>query len=184
VACDEPVGIQTSEGRKRTTVAQALSFQAQDWQRISMSEGTKGPRLFDWAMMPMLHQWEDDGQHFLLVRRCLDDPSVKTYYFVFVPVGTTLAEMVKAIGARWKIEECFAHRQRHGLGRLRSQMLDWLVSSRHAGDARPGMPCRDLCDGSDRACQQAGNTPYLSPASSDHSRSASLARPSRLPSAS
>jgi hypothetical protein len=26
---------------------------------------------------------------------------------VFAPVGTTLAEMVKAIGARWKIEECF-----------------------------------------------------------------------------
>jgi SRSO17 transposase len=109
VACDEPVAIQTSEGRKRMTVAQAetQSFQAQDWQRISMSHGTKGPRLFDWAVMPMLHGWENDGQHFLLVRRCVDDPSEKTYYFVFAPVGTTLAQMVKAIGARWKIEECF-----------------------------------------------------------------------------
>jgi SRSO17 transposase len=109
VACDEAVGIQTSEGRKRMTVqeAEARSFQAQDWQRISMSHGTKGPRLFDWAVMPMLHGWEDDRQHFLLVRRCVDDPSEKTYYFVFAPVGTTLAEMVKAIGARWKIEECF-----------------------------------------------------------------------------
>ncbi len=109
VACDEAVGIQTPEGRKRMTVAQAEahSFQAQDWQRISMSHGTKGPRRFDWAVMPMLHGWQDDGQHFLLVRRCVDDPSEKTYYFVFAPLGTTLAEMVKAIGARWKIEECF-----------------------------------------------------------------------------
>jgi SRSO17 transposase len=117
VACDEPVGIQTTEGRKRKTVAQAeaLSFHTQDWQRISMSKGTKGPRLFDWAMMPMLHQWEDDGQHFLLVRRCLDDPSEKTYYFVFAPLGTTLAEMVKAIGARWKIEECFETGKEMGL---------------------------------------------------------------------
>jgi len=57
--------------------------------------------------MPILHGWEDDGRHFLLVRRCLDNPSEKAYYFVFAPLGTTLAEMVKAIGARWHIEETF-----------------------------------------------------------------------------
>jgi SRSO17 transposase len=117
VACDEPVGIQTASGRQRMTVAQAeaLSFHVDDWQRISMSEGTKGPRQFDWAMMPMLHQWDDDGQHFLLIRRCLDDPSEKTYYFVFAPLGTTLAEMVQAIGQRWKIEECFETGKEMGL---------------------------------------------------------------------
>ena len=117
VACDEAVGIQTPEGRKRMTAAQAeaRSFQAQDWQRISMSDGTKGPRRFDWAVIPMLHGWDDDGQHFLLVRRCVDDPQEKTYYFVFAPVGTTLTEMVKAIGARWKIEECFETGKAMGL---------------------------------------------------------------------
>jgi SRSO17 transposase len=117
VACDEPVGIQTPEGRKRMTVAQAeaLSFHAEDWQRLSMSDGTKGPRQFDWAVMPMLHRWEEDGQHFLLIRRCLDDQEEKTYYFVFAPMGTTLAEMVKAIGARWKIEECFETGKEMGL---------------------------------------------------------------------
>ena len=31
----------------------------------------------------------------------------KAYYFVFAPLGTTLVEMVQAIGQRWKIEECF-----------------------------------------------------------------------------
>jgi SRSO17 transposase len=117
VACTEAVEIQTCEGRKRMTVAQAeaLAFHAGDWQRISMSHGTKGPRLFDWAVMPMLHRCEDDGQHFLLVRRCLDDPSEKTYYFVFAPLGTTLAEMVKAIGQRWCIEECFETGKEMGL---------------------------------------------------------------------
>jgi SRSO17 transposase len=107
VACDEPVGIQTASGLRRVTVAEALSFRAPDWQRLSMNEGTKGPRLFDWAVMPILHGWEDDGRHFLLVRRCLDNPGEKAYYFVFAPPGTTLAEMVLAIGARWCIEECF-----------------------------------------------------------------------------
>jgi SRSO17 transposase len=118
VACDEPVGIQTASGLRRMTVleAEALLFPANDWQRLSMSEGTKGPRLFDWALMPILHGWEDDGRHFLLVRRCLDNPSEKAYYFVFAPLGTTLAEMVKAIGTRWCIEEDFETGKEMGLG--------------------------------------------------------------------
>ncbi len=70
-----------------------------------MSEGTKGPRRFDWAVVPILHQWEDDGQHWLLIRRSLTDPQEKRYYFVFAAKGSTLQEMVKAIGARWHIEE-------------------------------------------------------------------------------
>ena len=45
-----------------------------------MSEGTKGPRLFDWACVPILHQWEADGRHWLLMRRSLSDPHEKTYY--------------------------------------------------------------------------------------------------------
>jgi SRSO17 transposase len=55
----------------------------------------------------MLHQWEEDGRHWLLIRRCVDDPSKKTYYFVFAPQATTLPEMVKAGGARWRVEENF-----------------------------------------------------------------------------
>lgn len=105
VACDEPVGIQTASGRCQMTVAEAaLIFQTSDWQRLSMNDGTKGPRLYDWAVMPMLHKWEDDDRHFLLVRSSIDDPQEKTYYFVFAPLGTTLAEMVNAIGKRWHIE--------------------------------------------------------------------------------
>ncbi len=131
VACDEPVGIQTASGRQRLTVAEAeaLVLPASDWQRLSMSEGTKGPRLFDWAVMPMLHGWEDDGRHFLLVRRCLDDPSEKAYYFVFAPLGTTLAEMVKAIGARWEIEETFEIGKEMGLADY--EVRCWTAWYRH-----------------------------------------------------
>lgn len=57
------------------------------------------------AVVPILHRWEDDGHHFLLIRRSSADPQEKCYYFVFAPAGTTLQEMVQAIGARWHIEE-------------------------------------------------------------------------------
>ncbi|HET8853233.1 MAG TPA: IS701 family transposase [Ktedonobacteraceae bacterium] len=131
VACDEPVGIQTASGRKQMTVAEAeaLLLHADDWQRLSMSEGTKGPRLFDWAVIPILHQWEDDGRHFLLVRRCLDDPSEKAYYFVFAPPGTQLPEMVKALGARWSIEEDFETGKAMGLSDY--EVRCWTAWYRH-----------------------------------------------------
>jgi SRSO17 transposase len=109
VACNEPVGIQTPDGCKLMEVRQVEAFllQAQDWQRLSMGDGTKGPRLFDWACVHILHRWEDDGCHWLLIRRCINDPKQKAYYFVFGPPATTLQEMVEAIGARWRIEDDF-----------------------------------------------------------------------------
>jgi len=103
VACTEPVGILTPDGQRRRVEVgevEALLLHEHDWQRLSMSEGTKGPRLFDWACVPMLHRWEEDGRHWLLMRRSLSDPLQKAYYFVFGPQGTTLPEMVAAIGAR------------------------------------------------------------------------------------
>jgi SRSO17 transposase len=118
VPCNEPVGILTRDGqRKRVEVweVETLLLGAQDWQRLSMSEGTKGPRLFDWASVAILHQWEDDGRHSLLIRRSLTDPNEKAYYFVFAPKGTTLPEMVAAIGARWHIEEDFENAKDLGL---------------------------------------------------------------------
>jgi SRSO17 transposase len=120
VACDEPVEVMTTDGGRRMTVtqAQARFLQAHDWQRLSMGEGTKGPRWFDWACLPVLHQCEDDGQHWLLIRRLLTDASKKVYYFVFGAAGTTLAEMVEAISARWSIEEDARNRKRQWNGSL------------------------------------------------------------------
>jgi len=66
VACDEPVGILTANGQRRRVEVgevEALLLHDQDWQRLSMSEGTKDPRLFDWAAVPILHRWEEDGRH-------------------------------------------------------------------------------------------------------------------------
>jgi SRSO17 transposase len=106
IACDEPVGIRTADGQRhqvQVREVEALMLADQGWQRLSMSEGTKGPRLFDWAVVPILQQWEQDGRHWLLLRRSLTDPRDIAYYFVFAEPATTLLEMVKAIGQRWPI---------------------------------------------------------------------------------
>lgn len=107
VACTEPIGVQTQTGRKLLTVAEAeqLLINEQDWQQFSVKTGMKGPLLFDWAHLPLLHKWQDDGHHWLLVRRIPSKPTEKTYYLIFGPPGTTLEMMAQAIGARWGIEE-------------------------------------------------------------------------------
>ena len=94
VPCDEPVGIMAPDGRRRLVqVADvpALLLSEPSWQRLSMSEGTKGPRLFDWACVPILHHWQPDGQHWLLLRRSVTDAQDLRYYLVFGPPTTTLA---------------------------------------------------------------------------------------------
>jgi SRSO17 transposase len=117
VACTEPVEFQALEGRRRAEAALvgACVLSDHQWQRLSMSEGTKGPRLFDWAVVRRLHQWQDDGCHFLLIRRSIADPQEKSYYFVFAPPGTTLPELVQATGARWHVEEDFENGKDLGL---------------------------------------------------------------------
>jgi hypothetical protein len=97
------------------TEVERLLLHKEDWQQFSVKTGTKGPLTFDWACVPILHGWEDDGRHWLLIRRIPTNPTEKTYYLVFGPVGTTLEMMARAIGARWCIEEEFENAKDLGL---------------------------------------------------------------------
>jgi SRSO17 transposase len=103
----EVVCVQTRAGLLLSDVAsiakQALG--AGDWQCLSQSLGTKGERLFDWARLPIAQAGTVDGCHWLVFRRCLDNPDELAYFLVFAPLETPLSTMVQAIGARWGIEE-------------------------------------------------------------------------------
>ncbi len=147
VACTEPVEFQAPQGRRRAEAAlvEACMLSDHQWQRLAMSEGTKGPRLFDWAVVPMLHQWQDDGRHFLLIRRSLADPQEKSYSFVFAPPGTTLPEMVQATGAGFHVEEDFENGKDLGLDHYEVRSAPSLVSPHHPGDAGPCAPLSHLC---------------------------------------
>jgi SRSO17 transposase len=103
----EVVCVHTRAGLLLTDVASIAqqALRARDWQRLSQSLGTKGERLFDWARLPIVQAGVADGRHWLVVRRCLDDPHELAYYLVWAPPETPLPTMVAAIGARWCIEE-------------------------------------------------------------------------------
>jgi SRSO17 transposase len=104
VACNAV--IQTKAGAKRADELAEL-VPAGAWERLSCADGSKGPRLYDWALVAA-----DSGDHWLLVRRSLQ-PGEKgeielAFYRCYSPRPVTLAELAAVAGARWGVEDCFA----------------------------------------------------------------------------
>jgi SRSO17 transposase len=85
----------------------AATLPDEAWQRLSCGNGAKGPREYEWALLP-LPRWGQsaDVLHALLVRRSLTDGEV-AYFVVFAPADAALQMLVTVAGMRWTIEECF-----------------------------------------------------------------------------
>lgn len=77
------------------------------WERLSCGEGAQGPRIYDWAMVPLRPADDPTWQHALLLRRHPDRPTELAWYLVFTRASAPLAEIVRAAGTRWTIEEAF-----------------------------------------------------------------------------
>jgi SRSO17 transposase len=93
--------------RRQRTVAQAAAEVTPGaWQRHSAGDGTKGPRWYDWAWLPIAGVRQDDWTHWLLVRRSLSDPAEVAFYLVGGPASVTCAQTVRVAGQRWTIESC------------------------------------------------------------------------------
>ena len=108
----------------------AAELDDEDWASLTAGEGTKGPRLYDWARVPL--SWERGAgfERWLLIRRSPHDPARLAYHFAYAPEGTTLAEMAAAAGTRWAIEECFA-RTKDDLGLDHCEARSWHGWHRH-----------------------------------------------------
>src|SRR5229473_1625340 len=77
------------------------------WVVLSAGEGSKGPRLYEWAWLQLPDETgaASERTRWVLIRRSLSDRSERAYYRVYGPATTTLAEVVRVTGSRWKIEE-------------------------------------------------------------------------------
>jgi SRSO17 transposase len=92
----------------RVTVrAIADGLPARAWRPGSAGDGSKGPRLYDWAWRPFGPVDERGWRLWLLVRRQRQAPHERAYYLCRGPAGTLRRELIRVAGARWPIEECF-----------------------------------------------------------------------------
>jgi SRSO17 transposase len=106
VSCDERVGVDGGDAAPREEVAAVAARLAPPaWERLSAGNGAKGPRLYDWALIPLAELSPSGWERFLLVRRSLRDPTELAYYRGYGPTGMLLAEAVRVAGSRWAVEE-------------------------------------------------------------------------------
>jgi SRSO17 transposase len=93
-------------------IAQTLPASA--WARLSAGEGTKGPRLHDWAYLELADlkaaEYDDSLSGLwtrgLLIRRSIADGEL-AFFSTWCPAGTGIATLVKVEGHRWAIEDGF-----------------------------------------------------------------------------
>jgi SRSO17 transposase len=107
----QAIGLGLGTARVDTLAGQAP---AEAWKRLSAGDGSKGPRLYDWAMAAL--PGHDDGRgddhgdgrgRWLLIRRSTTDPDELAFYLCAGPSDTSIDILVRIAGARWAIEECF-----------------------------------------------------------------------------
>jgi len=108
----------------------ADELEPEAWQRLSCGEGAQGERLYDWACVPLRPGLRRGWVHALVVRRDLTDPDERAYYLVFAPTATPLAEIVRAVGARWTIEDVFKLAKRQ-VGLDQYEVRSWSGWHRH-----------------------------------------------------
>ena len=94
-------------------IAAALAPSA--WRRLSAGEGSKGPRLHDWAYLELADLDADEigcpghpgpWTRGLLVRRAITDGSL-AFFSTWCPAGTPAEILVAVEGRRWAIEDAF-----------------------------------------------------------------------------
>ncbi len=100
------------------------------WTAHAADEGSKGPRLYDWARIALFRNRQAGRERWLLIRRSRRDPGKQAYYLVFCHAGATLAELAGAAGLRWTIEECF-QRAKDDLGLDHCEARSWHGWHRH-----------------------------------------------------
>jgi SRSO17 transposase len=117
------------------SVAQGLA--PAEWKRLSAGEGTKGPRLYDWAYVELadLDAGEYDASRSglwtrgLLIRRTVADRDL-AFFSTWAPAETSIEKLVRVEGSRWAIEDSF-ETAKNELGLDHNETRSWHGWHRH-----------------------------------------------------
>jgi SRSO17 transposase len=121
-----------------TAEAIAAELPSSAYVRLSAGDGSKGPRLYDWAYLELADlDAEAEGDagsrgrwtRGLLIRRHLGDQSL-AFFTTWCPAGTPLQTLVRVEGARWAIEDAFETAKTE-LGLAHNETRSWHGWHRH-----------------------------------------------------
>lgn len=122
-------------GGKALEIAQSL--EPDQWQRLSSGEGTKGPRLHDWAYLELA---DLDASEYnetksgswtrgVLIRRNISNGDL-AFFTTWCPAGTDIQTLVTVEGHRWAIEDSF-ETAKNELGLDHNETRSWHGWHRH-----------------------------------------------------
>jgi SRSO17 transposase len=116
----------------------AETLPASAWRRLSAGQGTKGPRLHDWAYLELATLPADAMDaaldeslwtRGLLIRRSLADASL-AFFTTWCRAGTPIETLVAVEGRRWAIEDAFEAGKTE-LGLAHNETRSWHGWHRH-----------------------------------------------------
>jgi len=118
---------------QRRIDAIATDVPVDQWFRMSIADGAKGPRVYDWAAgsygAPIEHE-RGERHRWLLIRRSVSEPNDRAYYLCAAPRQASASDLAIAAGQRWAIESCFeAAKQETGLDEY--EVRNWHGWYRH-----------------------------------------------------
>jgi SRSO17 transposase len=107
------------------------------WRRLSAGEGTKGPRLHDWAYLELADldavQYNStltgEWTRGLLIRRNIADSDL-AFFSTWCPKGAPMEKLVSVEGCRWAIEDSF-EAAKNELGLDHNETRSWHGWHRH-----------------------------------------------------
>src|ERR1043166_9831324 len=128
-------------GGTAAKIAQSLPKSA--WRRLSSGEGTKGPRLHDWASLQLadldVAQYNStltgEWTRGLLIRRNIADGAM-AFFSTWCPKGTPAKKLIAVEGRRWAIEDSFES-AKNELGLDHNESRSWHGWHRHVSLVMP-----------------------------------------------
>jgi SRSO17 transposase len=116
-------------------IARALPARA--WKRLSAGDGTKGPRLYDWAYVELADLEADEYNadltglwtRGLLIRRNILTRDL-AFFSTWCPAGMPMDTLVAVEGHRWAIEDAFETAKTE-LGLTHNETRSWQGWHRH-----------------------------------------------------
>ena len=110
--------------------ALAATLPRRAWHKITIAAGSKGPRRYAWARVPINHDLGPRWWRWVLFSKSLDEDEEQAFYLVAGPARTTLTRLARTAGARWSVEGGFESAKQE-VGLADYEVRSWTGWYRH-----------------------------------------------------
>jgi SRSO17 transposase len=106
LSCKSTQTIITADATWRRAANLIAELPTRAWRSYSTRAGAHGERISEWARISIRVAWKPGLGYWLLARRSISSGEL-AHYMCYGPRSTSLADLTRVAGSRWRIEECF-----------------------------------------------------------------------------